>query len=286
MAAETLTLPEHEGEVIAARIVAWTPVLQPQDAYDDWLVEEMVVSSVRIDRCHAHEASLRTRQAARAALCWDVDRECDAEDLGARLTKAPAPVSRQLRRSKQGCAWLIFRWEGLSRILEAKGNWDEAQMRLALDLLGTPKELRDGPSPLDGDRPALIRDQVAQLTRLRAEALDTLDAIDRADAEVGLAPVDKAIALARRYEAACHRRLERAQSELQKNRRAASPAETPTPTAPPAPPVAAPRPQPLPLPLPFRPSLPPEFPRETPAAVPVGENRRNRRARKALARKV
>jgi len=284
MAAEKLVLPDQEAGVIAARIIAWTPSFQPRDAYDDWLVEEVVVSSVRIDHCRAHENSLRTRQAARAAYSWDIDRECDAEDLGARLSRSPATVSRQLRRSKQGCDWLIYRWEGLGRILEAKGDWSEAQTRLALDLLGTPKELRDGPSPLDGDRPALIREQVAKLARLRAEALDELDEMDRSDAEVGLGADDKAIALARRYQAACVRRLEWARSQLQKNRRAASPAaETPVP----APRSAATPAAAIPAPqlLPPRPSLTDEFPREKPAATTTVENRKDRRAREALARR-
>ncbi len=233
MAAGKRVLPDEEGEVIAARIVAWTPVWEPRDAYDFWLVEQVVVSSVQIERCQAHEASLRTRQAARAAFCWDLDRECDAEDLGATLAKAPATVMPKLRRTKQGCRWLISRWTGLGRILEAKGDWDEAQTRLALDLLGLPKELRDGPTPLEGDRPALIRETVGRLEALQAGALDELDEQERADAEVGLGrDTDKAIALARRYEAACVRRLQWAQKQLQTGRTSAvelPPAHAPIP---------------------------------------------------------
>ncbi len=219
MAARTLVLPDEEGAVIAARIVAWTPVLLPQDEYDDWLVAEMAVSSVRIDRCRAHESALRIRQADRAALCWDIDRECEAEDLGDRLAKAPAKVAGTLRRTKQGCAWLIARWEGLSRVLQANGDWDAPQQRLALDLLGTPKELREGPTPIDGDRPALIREQVAHLNAVKAGALDELDERERADAEIGLGgDTDQSIALARRYEAACLRRLKWAQAQLPQGR--------------------------------------------------------------------
>jgi len=215
LAAEKLVLPAEEGEVIAARIVAWTPALQPKDAYDHWLVEEVVVNSVRIDRCHVQENALRTRQADRAALSWDADRESEAEELGGKLAKSPAIVAGKLRRTKQGCQWLISRWIGLGNILGGNGEWNESQKRLALDLLGTPAELREGPTPLDGDRAALVREQVARLATRKAEALDELDAQERADAEVGLGPDrDKAIALTRRYEAACLRRLQSAQAQL------------------------------------------------------------------------
>ncbi len=308
LAAEKLLLPDGEAEVIAARIVEWTPCLLPKDAdaYDAWLVEEMVVSSVRIDRCHAHESALRSRQATRATLCWDLDREADAEELGATLAKAPARVSRKLQRTKQGCAWMIGRWEGLGHIWEGKGDWDEAQKRLALDLLGTPKELRDGPTPLDGDRPALIRAQVQRLATLAAEALDALDEQERSDAEIGLGPdTDKALALARRYEAAIVRRMNWAQAQLNKKGRQVSAAgpRAPEPEPEPEPESAAvaearadaemdrllailERPAPPPFPFPLPPAPAPAF--VSPSPRPhntTGENRKARRARKAHARK-
>ncbi len=224
LAGRMALLPDEEGGLVAARIEAWTAVFTPRDAYEVWLVEQVAVSSVQIEHCQAHENSLRTRQATRAALCWDVDRESEAEDLGVLLAKSPAKVAHKLRRTKQGCAWLIGRWEGLARILEAKGDWDEPQKRLALDLLATPVELRDGWTLLDGDRPALIREQLGRLRSLSETALVELDDQERADAEMGFGPdFDKALALARRYEAACVRRLESARTQLKKNRQAARP---------------------------------------------------------------
>jgi len=246
MAAEKLVLPHEEVEVIAARIVAWTPSFQPQDAYGGWLVEQLVVSSVQVEQCQAHANSLRTVQAARATLCWQTDRACDAEDLGASLGKAPATVARRLRATRQGCDWLLSRWVGLGRVLEVKGGWDEAQTRLALDMLGIPKELRDGPTPLDGDRSALIQAQVGPLEALRADALDELDEHDRAAAAVGLGrDTDKALALVRRYEAASLRRMQWAQKQLMAARAAAAPAPAPSPvkTATAPQPAAAPVPQ-------------------------------------------
>ena len=90
LAAETLVMPEDEPEAIVARIAAWMPALAPKGKHDEWLVVEAVVHSVRIDRCRAHEQALRNRQARRAALCWEGDRRAEAEELGAKLAKAPA----------------------------------------------------------------------------------------------------------------------------------------------------------------------------------------------------
>jgi len=293
LAATSLVLPAEEAAAVADRVRAWTPALKPRDAYDGWLVEQVAASSVQIDRCRVLDATIRTRGASRATLCWDEDRAGDAEELGARLAKSPATVARKLRRTKQGCQWMIGRWEGLSRILEARGDWDAAQKRLALDLLGMPLELRDGPTRLDGDRPALIREQVDRLKALKAEALDDLDDLDRAAAEMGLgADPDRALALARRYESACVRRLEWAQSQLKKNHKA----DRPDADRPAADPVAAEKrdlarltrmlgrdlaPPPAPQPVP-----PPPARVEAPAAAPRDENRKARRAREARARKA
>ncbi len=307
LAAEKLVLPGEEAEVVAARIAAWSSALHPRDDYDGWLVEQVVVGSVQIERCQAHEISLRTRQAARAGLCWDEDRQADAADLGARLAKAPETVACQLRDTKQGCDWLIGRWEGLGRLLQAKGDWDAPQRRLALDLLGTPAELRDGPTPLDGDlgtREALIREQVGRLHALQAAALGELDDLERSAAELGLGGVgvtDKAIALSRRYEAACLRRMLWARNQIGKKAHISNPPENREPgrsdaardLAHDAADLArlqnALRAQDGPEP---RELTPAPAPAQTFAAVagtrpapPVAENRKARRARKAHARR-
>ncbi len=291
LAARDLVLPEEEEAAIAVRLEAWTPIMAPRDAQEHWLVEQAVVSSVRMERCQAHEAALRTRKATRATLCWEGDREREAVELGATLAKSPELVASQLRDTKQGCAWLIGRWEGLGRILEARGDWDRAQRRLALDLLGIPPELREGPTPLDGDRPTLIREQVAGLEALQVESLEALDELERAAAEVGLGhDLDKALALVQRYEAASLRRFRWTQAELKKGR---SPALKGVAAS-----VARPDSRSLPgrlagaivaavtlTPTPMAP-LPPPIPQPIPAlGNPTHENRRARRAREARARK-
>src|SRR4051795_4330999 len=85
--------------------------------------------------------------------------------------KDPARVARALSRTKQGADWLLERWEGLGAVLRSNGAWDEAQRRLAFDLLGVPGELRDGSLriPAAADTPALAALVEAQLARLRED---------------------------------------------------------------------------------------------------------------------
>ena len=238
---------------------------------------------MRIERCRDRETALRTRSARRASTCWDADRAAMAEDLGARLAKAPSIVVHKLRTSKPGCDWLIARWEGLGRALESKGGWNESQKNLALDLLGTPAEFRDVPNPLLDDRPALVAAEVARLEALKAEAMDELDDLDRAAAEVGLGDdLDKPLTLVHRYEAACVRRMERAKRLLQQNRPALAKPATPrveTPADPGAPVLEA-----AVSPVGRREREPAAVPPQPPQSQPAG-NRRSRRAAKARARR-
>jgi hypothetical protein len=132
---------------------------------------------------------------------------------------------RRLRQTLQGAEWLLGRWTGLAALV-ARGNpWGDPQRRLALDLLGTPGELREGSTPLDledGDAPApavslaahqarLAETQLAELNGLCESLLRRRDADERNSAamgvSVGFGPLMKEIAALRRYEASCQRRL-------------------------------------------------------------------------------
>lgn len=229
--------PGGEAEAISTRLALWTPELRPVGAYQIWLVGEIVAHSVRIELCQKQEAAIREHEANRALLSWDADRRTEAEEVGAKLAKAPSRIARVLAQTSQGCDWLIRRWEALARVLEAGGTWDDPQRRLALDLLGTPKELRDAPSPItaqcedsDAARLALARAEVARLEARKADALDELEARERSFAEVGFRPnFSRAMLQVRRHEAASVRRMNWAHAELRKAQRQGSPAAAPAP---------------------------------------------------------
>src|SRR5207248_11575343 len=118
----------------------------------------------------------------------------------------------------QGCDWLLERWQALARSLEPGRPWDDARRSLALDLLGVPAALRDGRTPADGPdavatQAALAAAQVAEIERLKADVMDGRDEIEYESALAGRgagdAATERSLALTRRYESACQRRLER-----------------------------------------------------------------------------
>jgi len=218
-----LILPGDEGQAASDRASQWNSSLRPFDAFDVYLVDQIAANSVRIERCQNHERTTRSRNARRASLRWQQDRRLAAEELGARLPKGPARVANRLRATRQGCEWLIARWEGLGRALEAKGDWDPSQKSMVLDLLGIAPDLREGPSPLDLDlegRRALIRAEIALLRGEIEGSLAELDEDEREAAEMGFGPDhDGEIASVLRLERTCTRRLEWARDHLRSGRR-------------------------------------------------------------------
>ena len=67
----------------------------------------------------------------------------------------PEQVVEELRRTPQGCEWLIGRWAMLARAADAHKEWTPDQGQLAFDLLGTPFSFRKGHRPgesIDLDR--------------------------------------------------------------------------------------------------------------------------------------
>ena len=172
------------------------------------------------------------RQASRASLCWDQDRQQAVAELGSKLSKDPSRITSSLRRTKHGVAWLIERWDDLGEALRRSGLWDDAQRTLAFDLLGTPHALRSCSRilPLDADLDtlnALVDQQLTALNRDRSEALDAIDESDRELAELGI-PIEEDAQTRRqqRYEGRYRRSLRWALAEF---RRVHVPAVTATP---------------------------------------------------------
>jgi hypothetical protein len=253
---------DEESARVAERIDQWRTNFQPADAYEDWLIEQAVLHSVRLERCSAHDWALRMLSIERAESSWDEDRRLAADELGARLAKQPALIARRLRRTRQGCGWLLERWMALAALLRGGRDWTDAQRALALDLLGTAGELRDGPTRLDppgveglelrAARLAVVEAEVAALEALRDEALADLDESERTAAEMGFSPEpDRAILIVMRYESASSRRMLWALNQLRGRKRPEAVAEPSRPR--PASPLTSP-PSPGPVDLP--PSLP------------------------------
>ena len=232
LAGEGAVREGDEAEMITERLAAWAVGYDPRTQEDCWLIEQMVLETVRIERCQQYERALLYRQVVRAEESWDDDRTLDAARLASRLPKHPTLTSIQLQRTTQGCTLLIDRWTGLLNALQPGQAWDDPLRTLAMDLLGVVPALRDGctrldPNPDDGQdivvhQAELASREIARLTRKQSDYLDDQDAHEREMAASGYAMPDRDIYLIRRYEAACHRRLDRAMRKLEPIRKPAA----------------------------------------------------------------
>ncbi len=235
--AKTL-LPHDLAAAVERRTAEFVEQFEPRTRYEVWLVGQMALAAARLDRCAEMSIVDLQRGIDRAGPCWDDDRRAAVEDLGARLPKDPARVSRALRRCKQGADWLIERWEALGEIVAVNGRWSDDQRRLAFDLLGVPADLRDGsrkvPPAADAEGlAALVSREVADLRQRQEDYLDESDEAERGMAAWGM-PLeeDPFTARLRKYERSCRGDLNRALAELRKVREGASPSGEPARTEP------------------------------------------------------
>ena len=223
----SVVVPEG-AELIRARSLEMFDSLAPQDEFQTWICNRVALLTIRVDRSERMERRSRDKVCLRAFLTWDVDREAEVERLGARLSGRPEEVSKELRRTKHGCEWLIRRWRLLAHAAVANaGGWTDAQARLAFDLLGTPPAFREGGRPgleLDDngrvideatDQAAVARRQVEALEGLRDLAAE-VDEVDRHLAESDLShDADAECRRLRRYETRLHREIRWSIAQLQ-----------------------------------------------------------------------
>ena len=223
----TADLPRVPEDSVAVNVrkLDWHDAFKPQNLYHCWLIDQIAITSIRIEHADRVERRARDRVALRARAFWDDDRRLDAEALGEGLAASPARVVNQLRRTPQGCDWMINRWARLARIAD-DGAWNEAQASLAFDLLGTRPEDRDGDlgEVIDQDgrvvsnslsQADLARREIAAL-RSRKEEVAGPDALDRSLAEAGYLDVPTPeIHQVRRHSAELNRRLKWYVAQLQ-----------------------------------------------------------------------
>jgi hypothetical protein len=232
--AKVLTPDEMIDDVIT-RTADFAKELQPRTAYQEWLVAQIALATVQLDRCAALGIVDLQRRINHAEPCWELDRRRDVAALGARLKHDPVRVLRALEATRHGVEWLLDHWIGLSRVAPDGGRWDEAQTRLALDLLGTPPEQRQirylpGPTEV----PQFVAEQMVRLLGLKQSSLNDLDEDQRFQASLGMPTGhDPTTASLQRYERSCRRTLQWARGELQ--RLQAEPADSFTPDSKPEP---------------------------------------------------
>ena len=178
-----ILFPEDLAEIVEKRILDFTGEFAPKTPYEQMLVRDMATSSVRFERCAALAIADLVRLSDRAVSGWEEDRRKSVEDFATRLSKEPERIARGLRRSRQGTDWLIERWTRLAAIAKEVGAWSDDQRRLAFDMLGVPRDLRNLTIdvPAADDATALIALAEAQIAKLREDQVAVLDELSEAE---------------------------------------------------------------------------------------------------------
>jgi hypothetical protein len=94
---------QEDAQLVQTRLEEFFKALRPQNNFHCWLVSQVALLSIRIDRCVRIERRIRDKMAIRAELLWDDDRRLDAMLLGATLGNRPDVVAEQLRKTTHGC---------------------------------------------------------------------------------------------------------------------------------------------------------------------------------------
>ena len=194
----------------------------------------------------------------RAEVAWDLDRHAESAEVGARLSRSPGPTVARLEASPYGCELLMGYWDRLGAMLD-DGDWTEAEISIALDLLGVPADLRRGRTPVDAPgggpssvdyRRALAAGEFRRLAAIK-EGLIPVDDLQRGHAESGATAIlTRPAALILRYERDAWRRYREAIRTLNDAPTAGAP-PAPAPRVAPEPIRRVPEPMPIPIPMPM-----------------------------------
>jgi hypothetical protein len=159
-----IVLPPAAAVEVDRREAEFAQDFRPRTAVERELVRQMALGSWR-----SHELGMRiirhdARMNAARFANWEQDQQIAAAEIGRRLCDEPELAVARLKRSSMGCDWLIVRWRLLQNGLLAADvggpgcTWTDADLALALNLLGRPAELRH------------LDDWAGRLQSLRAEA--------------------------------------------------------------------------------------------------------------------
>jgi hypothetical protein len=135
-------LPDEPEELVQQRLDAWSEDLKPETEPERYQVLLVVRASIKLDRADAAEAAAATKQMIAAAETNDEQRAAHAARLGAVLTtnppEDPTALVEQLRKTTQGCQWMIAQWDELiAKLKQVPGRtFEPNERRLGLYLLG------------------------------------------------------------------------------------------------------------------------------------------------------
>ncbi len=134
----------EDEALVRERTIGVYQTFRPQTPFQAWVCAAIAIITIRLDRLREIEKQIRKGASWRASNHWDEDQQQEAQRIAARFPRDPSRTLGELRRSVQGCEWLIERWMMLASVAD-RGRWTDEQQALAHDLVGTPHALRSDP---------------------------------------------------------------------------------------------------------------------------------------------
>ncbi len=172
MTARTLVLPGEDPDALQERLDSWIGNLQPQNDVEQFLVEQAVQSSWKLDRADRAEVARFSHIIETLPVLEANRQQEEAAALGRRLfsdrngsgsiklqsqileallpgrksqTSRPLDVLdhagaivRRLESTGPGCQWMLDRWIELRAILDQGQTWPSIEKSRAIRLLGKP----------------------------------------------------------------------------------------------------------------------------------------------------
>ena len=107
---------------INRRLGSWFP-----GQTTNWDARQVVLASIRIERCQSEENDRRCELiniANDPGPAWDCQRDLEASELGAKLSRRPELIQMHLKATREGRAWLTRQWRGLIDVLPLAPEWN------------------------------------------------------------------------------------------------------------------------------------------------------------------
>jgi len=122
--AKVLTLPDENPEVIQAQADAWHDACQPQDHDQEGLVDQLAITSLRLERLTRAETAILAAQAVEAKTQWDREQQRKLLKHTRQLRDDTALTMIELQSFGAGARWLRERWVELQCAFEIYNCWN------------------------------------------------------------------------------------------------------------------------------------------------------------------
>jgi hypothetical protein len=188
MCAKVLALPNEDPAELAAREQAFFDHYQPQNPRDAFLVHAAALATVQFDRCNRFETAEIGHQVRARFMERETERDETIERFRIAIKTDGELAIHGLRRSAQGCFYLIHQWSKLRKALKTHGFWSLSDWQRAKELDDEfPPSSRvligaQDPSDHEQERAFVLAWIEAMITELldREEAWRAIEDADRA----------------------------------------------------------------------------------------------------------